>query len=155
VAYSDPRTWSPGETVTSALLNAQLRDNMNALAERALIVQFGAVGNGVIQAGSKVFIYLPASVTFAGWTVVGDGQVGSIVLDVWADTLANFIAGTMSAADTIAGSEKPTVSAARGAQDSNLTTWDPDVDAGYVVAVNVDSCATFEVATVTFRLEPR
>lgn len=31
MAWSTPRTWSPGETVTAALLNAHLRDNLNTL----------------------------------------------------------------------------------------------------------------------------
>lgn len=31
MAWSTPRTWAPGETVTAALLNAHLRDNLNVL----------------------------------------------------------------------------------------------------------------------------
>lgn len=31
MAWSAPRTWSPGETVTAALMNAHVRDNLNVL----------------------------------------------------------------------------------------------------------------------------
>jgi hypothetical protein len=31
MAWNTPRTWSPGETVTAALMNAHLRDNLNVL----------------------------------------------------------------------------------------------------------------------------
>jgi hypothetical protein len=33
MAYSDPRTWVTGELVTAALMNAQLRDNLDAIVE--------------------------------------------------------------------------------------------------------------------------
>jgi len=32
MAWTTPRTWSPGETVTAALMNAQIRDNSNVVA---------------------------------------------------------------------------------------------------------------------------
>ena len=31
MAWTTPRTWSPGETVTAALMNAHVRDNLNVL----------------------------------------------------------------------------------------------------------------------------
>jgi hypothetical protein len=31
MAWTDPRTWTPGETVTASLMNAHVRDNMNVL----------------------------------------------------------------------------------------------------------------------------
>ena len=31
MAWNTPRTWSPGETVTAALMNTQIRDNLNVL----------------------------------------------------------------------------------------------------------------------------
>jgi len=33
MAWTTPRTWVSGEVVTAALLNAQLRDNLNAIAD--------------------------------------------------------------------------------------------------------------------------
>lgn len=32
MAWTAPRTWSPGETVTASLMNSHLRDNLNTLA---------------------------------------------------------------------------------------------------------------------------
>ena len=31
MAWIQPRTWSPGETVTAAMMNAHIRDNLNIL----------------------------------------------------------------------------------------------------------------------------
>jgi hypothetical protein len=60
-------------------------------------------------------------------------------VDVWKDTYANF---PPTVADTIAGSEKPTLSSAVKNQDRNLTSWTTSVSAGDIVAFNVDSAAT-------------
>lgn len=47
MAWTDPRTWVAAETVTAALLNTHLRDNMTALAEwtsyTPTVTQSGAV----------------------------------------------------------------------------------------------------------------
>ncbi len=34
MAWTSPRTWAAGETLTAALLNTHLRDNLNAIRER-------------------------------------------------------------------------------------------------------------------------
>ena len=44
MAYSDPRTWATGELVTAALMNAQLRDNLDAVIEGTT----GAYVNSVV-----------------------------------------------------------------------------------------------------------
>ena len=66
-------------------------------------------------------------------------------MDVWKDTFANYppVVG-----DSIAGTEKPTVSGGVSAQDLNLTTWTTSVSAGDVVAFNVDSASVVTRATV-------
>lgn len=150
MAWSSPRTWSPGETVTAALMNSHLRDNLNALSTKAIVVQLGAAGNGVISTGVKVFVEVPFACRVTGWTLVADA-VGDIVVDVWKDTYANF---PPLVADTIAGTEKPTLAAAQKNQDLSLSSWDTDIDAGDVLAFNVDSAATVQVATLTLRVQP-
>lgn len=149
--WTPPRTWTPGETVTAAMMNSHVRDNLNALATRAFAIQIGAAGNGEITAGTKLYFEIPFAMEITGWTLVAD-QVGSIVLDIWKDTYANV---PPTNADSIAGSELPTLASEQKAQDLTLTSWDGEVDAGDVIGVNVDSASDVEVVTLTLRGEPR
>jgi hypothetical protein len=74
------------------------------------------------------------------------GTTGSIVIDVWKDTFANF---PPTVADSIAGSEKPTLSSARSNQDLALATWTTSVSIGDIIAFNVDSASTLTNAQLT------
>lgn len=150
MAWTAPRTWSPGETVTATLMNSHVRDNFNAVSGKAIVIQLGSVDSVAIVAGLKLFIEIPISMKVTGWTVVADAS-GSIVLDVWRDSYANF---PPTAADTITGTEKPTLSSAQKAQDLSLSTWSPNISAGDILAINVDSVATVKQVTLTLRAEP-
>jgi len=66
-------------------------------------------------------------------------QTGSIVVDVWKDTYANF---PPTVADRIAGTERPTLSSATKNQDLSLSTWQTSVTSGDIIAFNVDSAST-------------
>lgn len=91
-----------------------------------------------ITTGQKGHLQIPFACTITGWSIMGNAS-GSIVVDVWKDTYANF---PPTVADTIAGSEKPTLSSAQKNQDLTLTTWTVAVAAGDILAFNVDSAAT-------------
>lgn len=152
MAYTTPRTWNPGETVTAALMNAHLRDNLNAMSGKAIIVGFGAAGfDLVLTTGVKAYVEVPMSLRITGWSLVAN-ESGSIVIDVWKDSWANF---PPTVADTIAGSEKPTLSSAQKNQDLSLSTWDDEIDAGDVLAFNIDSVTTVEQVTLSLHCEPR
>jgi hypothetical protein len=106
-------------------------------------------GSGsAIAAGTTSYITVPYSGTITEWTLIAD-QSGSIVIDVWKDTYANF---PPTVADTIAGSEKPTLSSANKNQDTNLTTWTTAVSAGDVIAFSVDSASTVTRVTLTLKI---
>ena len=145
MAYTSPRTWTPGETVTASIMNTHVRDNMTALANRAIIIGIGSAGGGVISTGVKAYIEIPFALDIQSWTLVADAS-GDLVIDVWLDTYANF---PPTVADTIAGSEKPTLSTADKNQDTSLTTWTTEIAAGSVLGFNVDSAATVQQATLT------
>lgn len=102
----------------------------------------------VISTGEKGFLEIPFACTITGWTIMGD-QSGSIVVDVWKDTYANF---PPTVADTIAGSEKPTLSSTQKGQDLSLGTWTTAVTAGDILLFNVDSAATVRRATIVIRV---
>jgi hypothetical protein len=78
------------------------------------------------------------------WTIIAD-QVGSIVIDIWKDTLANYPPTDL---DSMTGSVQPTITADDQASGATLTGWDTTIDAGDVLYFNVDSCSTIQEATL-------
>jgi len=96
-----------------------------------------------ISTGVVGYVTIPFACTITGWTLLGvattGSSTGSIVIDVWKDTYANY---PPTVADTIAGSEKPTISAATKGQDLTLSSWTTSVSAGDILGFNVDSCTT-------------
>jgi hypothetical protein len=105
-------------------------------------------GGSAIATGEKGHLEIPFACTITGWTILAD-QSGSIVVDVWKDTYANF---PPTVADTIAGSEKPTLSSAQKNQDLTLTTWTTSIAAGDILAFNVDSCTTVTRVTISLKV---
>lgn len=105
-------------------------------------------GDAPIEAGLAGDVVVPFGGTITGWTILAD-QTGSIAVDVWKDTYANY---PPTVADTIVGSEKPTISGANKAQDLALTTWTTTVTAGDTVRFNVDSCVTITRATLVIQM---
>lgn len=95
-------------------------------------------GGDTITTGLKGGIYIPFGCTITGWTILEmSGNSGAIVVDVWRDSYANH---PPTVADTIAGSEKPTIVATGNkGQDTNLSTWTTSVAADSVIYFNVDS----------------
>lgn len=106
-------------------------------------------GGTAITTGQKGHLFLDFAGTIKGWTIMGD-QSGSIVVDVWKDTYANF---PPAVADTIAASAKPTLSAAQKNQDTTLTGWTTSFSAGDVLAFNVDSVATVTRVLIALKVE--
>ena len=90
----------------------------------------------VLIIGNKGYATIPYSGTITGWTMIAN-QTGDCVIDVWK------AAGTIpTVADTITGTEKPTLSSQQIASDLSLSTWATSVTAGDVFAFYVDSTST-------------
>jgi len=104
-------------------------------------------GGSVITTGQKGHLPIDFACTILGWTILAD-QSGSIVVDVWKDTYANF---PPTVADTIAGTEKPTLASAQKNQDLALTTWTDSIVAGDILAFNVDSVTTVQRVVVALK----
>lgn len=77
-------------------------------------------------------------------------QSGSIVVDIWKDTYANFPPDN---ADSITAAAPPTISGAQKSQDATLTGWTTAIAAGDILAFNVDSCATITRVTISLKVE--
>ena len=93
-------------------------------------------GGNVITTGVKGYVEIPYNCTINSWTLTSDVS-GSCVIDVWKDSYVNY-----PPTDTIAGSEKPTLSSAIKNQDDNLTGWTTSVTAGDIIGFNVESAST-------------
>jgi hypothetical protein len=105
-------------------------------------------GGSAITTGVKGYIEVPFSAVIVAVTTLLD-QSGSIVVDIWRDSYANF---PPLDADSITASAPPTVSAATKSTDSTLTGWTTSITANDVLAFNVDSATTTTRATIALRL---
>lgn len=74
------------------------------------------------------------------------GSTGSIVVDLWKDTYANF---PPTDADSITAAAPPTITTAAKAEDATLTGWTTSCAARDIIRVNVDSCTTISLVTLS------
>jgi len=114
------------------------------LSDSAAIVFVIDGGGAAITTGEKGHIRLPFAGTIISATLLAD-RSGSIVIDIWKDTYANF---PPTNADSITASAPPTISAATKSTDSTLTGWTTTFASGDVLAFNVDSVVTIERVTL-------
>jgi hypothetical protein len=106
-------------------------------------------GGSAITTGVKGDVRIDFACTVVAWTILAD-QSGSIVVDIWKDTLANF---PPTGADSMTTSEKPTLSAADDNTDTSLNGgngW--AIAAGDILRFNVDSAATVTRVTVALKI---
>jgi len=106
-------------------------------------------GGSAITTGQKGHLEIPFACTIQRVTMLAD-QSGSIVVDIWKDTYANF---PPTDADSITASAPPTISSAQKSQDSTLTGWTKSISSGDILAFNVDSCATITRVTISLKVE--
>ncbi|RTL20768.1 MAG: hypothetical protein EKK55_17435 [Rhodocyclaceae bacterium] len=104
-------------------------------------------GGSAITTGAKGYFRVPYDCTVVGWTILAD-QSGDIVVDVKKGTYAGF-----PTTASIAGTEKPTLSAAQKNQDTGLTTWTTALAADDVLEYVVDSAATVQRVTVLLHVQ--
>lgn len=104
-------------------------------------------GGSAITTGVKGYIEIPFAMTIQGVTLLAD-QSGSIVVDIWKDSYANF---PPLNADTITASAVPTISTAVKSQDLTLTGWTTAVVAGDILGFNVDSITSIQRVTIALR----
>lgn len=143
------RTWSTAELVTASIMNSYVRDPFTDASKRTIIVSIGDPIGPVLSTGVKAYVEVPFACNVTGWTILANAA-GSIVIDVWKDTYGAF---PPTVADTIAGSEKPTLAGVQKNQDLTLPTWTILVAAGSILAFNIDSVATIKQVSLALRVE--
>jgi len=118
------------------------------IAAARLPARIGAVGliidggGSAITTGVKGFVEVPFACTITAATLLSTDSAstaGSIVVDIWKDTYANYppVVG-----DSITASAKPTLSAANKSRDTTLTGWTTAIAAGDVLGFSVTSATT-------------
>lgn len=105
-------------------------------------------GGSTITTGVKGYIEIPFAGTIVQATLLAD-QSGSIVIDVWKDTYANY---PPTDADSITAAAPPTISTATKSQDSTLTGWTTSITAGDILGFNVDSVTTITQVTLILKI---
>ena len=97
-------------------------------------------GGGTIAVGTEVELRVDQGFTITGWYMLADA-VGSIKIDVWKDTFANY---PPTNADTITGGNEPELSFERKGSDFTLTGWNTTVVTGDILKFRVDSSSFVE-----------
>lgn len=113
-----------------------------------IVASFDGLGSAP-AVGSKGYVNCPFAGTIVAATLVSDAT-GSIVIDVW--KLAFSTTNLPTVANTITAAAKPTLSSAKGSQNTTLTGWTVAVAAGDTFGFNVDSASGLMKATLTLKI---
>lgn len=128
-----------------------IRDKIETISGSALtaVIPFVIDGGGsTITTGIKGDVEVPFACTINRVTMLAD-QSGSIVVDIWKDTYANYPA---TDADSITASAVPTITTATKSQDSTLTGWTTTISAGDILRFNVDSVTSIQRLTLSLKV---
>jgi len=107
-------------------------------------------GGGVaIETGVKARLHMGYPCTIKSVTMGAD-QSGSIVVDIWKDTYANY---PPTDADSITAAAVPTISATNKYQNTTLVGWTTSITADDWLFFNVDSCSSITQCVVDLIVE--
>lgn len=109
----------------------------------------GGAGTAITTGGKGMALTVPWKCKITKWRILADVS-GSIVLDVWRDTYANY---PPTNADSIMSSNKPTLSSAIKNESSTLTSWNTTLNEGDVLDVEVESASTVTKVTLELFVE--
>ena len=148
MAWSSPSTRSTSDLITAAIWNQDIVNNPLALADGAIVITMDG-GGSVLGTGIVGRVHVPKALTITQVTLLADPS-GSIVIDIWKDTYANYPATN---ADTITGGSEPTITTAVKSQDGTLSGWTTAITAGDNLIFNIDSVSTIEYCTLTLKIQ--
>jgi hypothetical protein len=110
--------------------------------ELSAAIEFVITGGGSpIQVGLQGWIQIPFPCTINSVTLLAD-QSGSITVDIWKTTYANYSPGVHPvASDSICASDVPNINSATKSTDSTLSGWTTSIAANSILAFNVKVAA--------------
>jgi hypothetical protein len=104
-------------------------------------------GGDVLIPGTQADVVIPYGMTISSWTMIADVS-GSIVIDVWKDTYANF---PPTIADSITDGTIPAITSDIKGQTSTLTGWTTTVTEGDIIRFNINSVTNITKVTLTIQ----
>ena len=147
MSYVSPTPRAQSYLVTESVWNSDVVDNMIEAVIRTVNIPLD--GNTyVLPTGIVARVYVSQDIIIQQVTL-GLDQVGSIVLDLWVDTYANY---PPDVGDTITASAKPTISGATKYQDGTLTGWSKSITGGSWLFINIDSVTTATWCTCVLKV---
>lgn len=128
----------------------RIASDVKTVNARTRALGFVRDGDGsAISTGSPRYVQSPFSGKIIGWSLGAD-QSGSVVIDVWRDSTANY---PPTAADTIITTGKPTLSSQTNAESTDVSGWDRRVSVGDWFGFNVDSASTVTWVRLAIEVE--
>jgi hypothetical protein len=129
---------------------------IQTLAQTGLVgaLEFVIDGGGAtIPTAPAGFLEVPFACTIGQADMLAD-RAGSIVIDVWRCTYAQFDAGATHpvAGDKITASAPPTISSATKSTDTTLSGWTTTLAAGDILGFNVNSITSIRRVTVSLKV---
>ncbi len=94
---------------------------------------------------SDIVVSFPYIITGIG---ISADQAGSMVMDLWKDTFANY---PPTVADSICGSNPPTLDESATYYDLTLTGWTVTVEQGMTLRVNIESLDNIRRLSISLR----
>lgn len=124
--------------------------NTWALDNLTTAIEFTANNSGtVFPTGVIGEMEIPFACTITAVRLLAD-QSGSIVIDIWKDTYANY---PPTDADSITSSTPPTLSNAAKSEDTTLTSWTTAISAGNILRFNIDSVTSITRFTLSISVK--
>lgn len=113
-------------------------------------VIYDGAGTALNASGNTiVFITVPYNGNITEWDIFAD-TAGSIVIDVWKAPYASF---PPTIANTITGTDLPTLSSAQKNQNTNITAWTTTtITTGDVIAFHINSTSVVSRVTLSLRV---
>lgn len=153
--YGTPTTWAPGDVVAASDLNAELRDNVNAM--RPVVIEYKFDGLGAdIGTGTEVDIEVPdfdiSRVTLVATEYTDPISGGTFEVDLQYGTFGNPI-GTAypGTAQSICGGTPPKLDGTMEYRNTALTGWTVSMADGNFLRLNVLTCTGVQKATMAIR----
>jgi len=135
--------------ITADVKDASISNTKLTTTAKTSVIGFIIDGGGsTITTGIKGDLSIEFGCTITQVTLLAD-QSGSIVIDIWKDTYANY---PPTDADSITAAAPPTISTATKSQDATLTGWTTTISAGDTLRFNVDSVTTIQRVTLILKV---
>ena len=130
-------------------------ENMEWVTPNTDSIEFVIDGGGsVLTTGMKGYVEVPRGATITSATLLAD-QSGSVIVDIFKCTYSQFDAGSTHpvSGDKITASAPPTITSTYKSQDTTLSGWTKTLNAGDILAFNVNSITTITRVTISLKIK--